>query len=115
MLDYKKENIIKVYYTISVLDDCGNEYEELSERQCPQDLVGACKKVVEMIKDDRELGEEYGRWFYLVVKHEEDAENDWQTFYKVFKYRGRWKCKATDYNDFCSSVLKSTIRRVNKL
>ena len=109
--DYQKENIVETYYTISILDDCGNEYDEIGKKSCQQSLVDACKKVIEMTKQDKILGEEYGVWFYLVVKHEEDNDTDWQTFYKVFKYRGKWRYKETDLDDFCSSVFKKTCRK----
>ena len=104
MAEYKKENIINTYWTIDILDSCwkisGDVYDEIPPRYCPQDLIGACKKVVEMLKDDMERrkhddGEPV--WEYRVIKHEEDEENDWQTAYKVYKYRGRWKYKI-DYD-----------------
>lgn len=102
MGEYKKENITDTYYTIDILDSCwkisGDVYDEISRKSCPQDLLGACRRVVEMINHDRELGEEIGgKWEYRVIKHEEDDENDWQTAYKVYKYRGRWRYKV-DYD-----------------
>ena len=101
MSEYKKENIIKTYWTIDILDSCwkisGDVYDEISEKNCPQDLIGACKLVVENIERDKRLGAKYGFWDYRVIKHEEDAENDWQTAYKVYKYRGKWKYKV-DYD-----------------
>ena len=101
MDEYNKANIINTYFTIDILDDCWkishDVYDEVSKKNCPQDLVGACKKVVEMIKHDKELGPDYGKWDYRVIKHEEDDTTDWQTAYKVYKYRGQWKYKV-DYD-----------------
>lgn len=100
MGEYKKENIIDTYWTIDILDDCwrisGDVYDEISRKDCPQDLIGACKKVVEMIESDKGRIDE-PKWEYRVIKHEEDEENDWQTAYKVYKYRGKWKYKV-DYD-----------------
>ena len=96
----RKENIVDTYFTIYILDSCfrysGEVYDEISRKHCPQDLIGACKRVIEMMKDDKDFKDE-PKWSYLVVKHEEDKENDWQTFYKVYKYRGKWKCKEVDF------------------
>lgn len=94
---YDKRNIVKTYFTIIVLDSCGDEYDEIGVRHCPQDLVGACKHVIELTKHDKELGPEYGTWSYLVCKNEEDDTTNWLTFYKVYKYRGKWKAKQVDY------------------
>jgi hypothetical protein len=100
MEEYKKENIVDTYWTIDILDSCwkisGDVYDEISRKHCPQDLIGACKKVVEMIEHDKELKDE-PKWEYRVIKHEEDEDNDWQTAYKVYKYRGQWKFKV-DYD-----------------
>lgn len=97
MAEYEKSKITDTYFTIEILDSCGDRYDEIGRKDCPQDLIGACKKVVEMKKHDRELGTNFGIWDYRVIKHEEDEENDWQTAYKVYKYRGGWKYKA-DYD-----------------
>ena len=100
MAEYKKESIINTYWTIDILDSCwkisGEVYDEISPRNCPQDLIGACKLVVEMIKNDKNFKDE-SKWDYRVIKHEEDADNDWQTAYKVYKYRGQWRYKV-DYD-----------------
>ena len=99
--EYKKENITQTYFTIDILDDCwkitGDTYDEIGKKDCPQDLIGACKKVVEMIKNDKDYKDE-PKWDYRVIKHEEDDDTDWQTAFKVYKYRGKWKYrKDCDY------------------
>lgn len=90
--EYKKENIVKTYFTIAILDSCFDEYDEVSPKNCPQDLVGACKHVIELIKLDKDFKDE-PKWYYRVIKHEEDDDTDWQTAYKVYKYKGQWKYK----------------------
>lgn len=94
---YDKLNITNTYFTIAILDSCDDVYDEFDEKHTPQDLKSACLKVIDLMKEDKELGSDYGVWSYLVVKHEEDDTTDWQTFYKVYKYRGKWKCKRVDY------------------
>ena len=108
MSEYDKSKITNTYYTILILDSCGDIFDELSKWQCTNnseerrarvewvDIIDACKRVIEMKKHDKELGSEFGVWDYRVVKHEEDEDNDWQTIYKVFKYRGKWKYKIDD-------------------
>lgn len=49
-----------------------------------------------MQQHDKELGSDYGVWDYRIVKHEEDDNTDWQTIYKVYKYRGKYKVKIDD-------------------
>lgn len=99
MKEYKKENIKKSYLEIWVLDAGGSVYDYITGKNCPQDFISACKKVIELIKDDKELRKEYGcwSWSYLVVKNEEDDDTNWQTFYKVYKYANKWKYKRVDY------------------
>ena len=96
MSEYKKENIIKTYWTIDIIDSCGDRFDEIAPRNCPQDLIGACKRVIEMMKSDKDFKDE-PKWDYRVIKHEEDADTDWQTAYKVYKYRKQWKYKV-DYD-----------------
>lgn len=96
MENYDKSKIVETYYTITILDSCGDEYDEIPKRSCPQSLKEACLRVVEMIQCDRELGSDFGIWNYVVVKHEVDDDTDWQTKYKVYKYRGRWKYKRIE-------------------
>jgi len=98
--EYDKRKITRTYYTILVcIDEGAGQYEEcdeISAKQCPQDLLGACKRVVELVEHDKDFKDE-PKWKYFVVKNEEDDDTNWQTFYKVYKYRGKWKYKRTDY------------------
>ena len=94
--EYHKENIVETYFTILILDDCGNECDEIGRKHCSQDLIGACKQVVECIEHDKDFKDE-PKWSYLVVKHELDNDSDWHTFYKVYKYSGKWKYKRVDF------------------
>ena len=97
--EYRKENILKVYYSIVILDDCGGIYDEIFKDQFRRefkDLIETAKQVIEMKKHDKELGSEYGVWDYRIAKHEEDDDTDWQTVYKVYKYRNRWKIKIDE-------------------
>ena len=101
--EYKKENIINTYFTIAILDDCfkihGEIYDEINKLHTPQNLIDACKRVIELYNDDRER-RKYDKgeivWDYRVIKHEEDDSTDWQTAYKVYKYKGRWKFYRDD-------------------
>ncbi len=97
--EYRKENILKVYYSIIILDDCGNIYDEIFRDQFRRpftDLKETALAVVDMKKHDKELGSEFGVWDYRIGKHEEDDDTDWQTVYKVYKYRNRWKIKVDE-------------------
>ena len=96
MQEYDLKNIKETYYTITILDSCDDEYDEIPRRNCPQTLKEACLRVVEMIQHDRELGTDYGVWSYLVVKHEVDDDTDWISTYKVYKYRKQWRYKRVD-------------------
>lgn len=93
---YDKSKIIETYYTITIFDSCGDEYDEIPKRSCPQNLKEAFLRVIEMIQHDRELGSDFGIWSYLVVKHEIDDDTDWTTEYKVYKYRKQWRYKRVD-------------------
>ena len=97
METYDVKKIKKVYYTIAILDSCNDVYDEITEKHVPQNLIDACKFVIEQIKHDKELGDDFGIWSYLVVKHEEDDNTDWQSFYKVYKYRNQWRYKQVNY------------------
>lgn len=98
--EYNKANIVKTYYSVVILDSCGDIYEE-----CFKDLLGkelleiksAMLLVIEMKKHDKDFKDE-PKWDYRIAKHEEDDDTDWQTIYKVYKYRGRYKVKVD--NDF---------------
>ena len=98
--EYDKQNITNTFYDIIICADMGagqlEECDYVDKRYVPQDLVGACKKVIELMGYDKDFKDE-PNWKYLVVKHEEDNDTDWQTFYKVYKYRGKWKYKRVDY------------------
>lgn len=98
--EYNKDNIKNTYFTIAILDDCfnihGEIYDEITGVHCPQTLLGCARKVVEMKNHDKELGAEYGKWDYRIIRHEEDDDSDWQTAFKVYKYRNQWKVKP-DY------------------
>lgn len=100
MNEYDKTKIIKTYYSILILDSCLDIYEEMEKDAFGKpflELKDACYRVLDMMKLDKELGEENGgKWYYRIAKHEEDNENDWQTIYKLYKYRGRWKVKVDE-------------------
>lgn len=99
--EYNKNNIKNTYFTIAILDDCfkihGEVYDEIRGVHCPQTLLGCARKVVEMLKDDKErrkYDEGWIVWDYRIIKHEEDDDSDWQTAYKVYKYRNQYKVKV---------------------
>lgn len=76
-----------------ILDACGNVYDEIG----PWKNINDCaKKIIEMQKHDKELGSEYGVWDYRIVYHEEDDDSDWQTVYKLYKYKGHYKIKVDE-------------------
>lgn len=93
---YKKESVLKTYFTIVILDSCGDIYDEISGVHCPQTLIDCGRKILEMKQTDKELGKDYGTWDYRICKHEEDEDTDWQTVYKVIKYRGQYKIKVDE-------------------
>ena len=93
---YNKANIINTYFTIIILDSCGDIYDEIYGIHCPQTLIECGKRILEMKQHDKELGDEFGVWDYRIGKHEEDDDSDWQTVYKVYKYRGRYKIKVDE-------------------
>lgn len=105
MKEYEPSQIIRTYYTILILDSCGDEYDELHKYQVGNDpkayrnredwdnIIEPAKYIIEMKKSDKELGKDYGEWDYIIVKHEEDEDSDWQSDYKVYKYRGQWRYK----------------------
>lgn len=93
----------KPYYTILILDSCGDVYEEMlhnEEKKPFLSLRETALKVIDMKKHDKELGSDFGIWDYRIVKHEEDDETDWVSIYKVYKYAGKWKCKYDDKFDY---------------
>ena len=100
MEEYRKENILNTYYSIVILDSCGDIYDEVftnHETHKPfTDLKETALKVIDMMNEDKVLGEEYGTWGYRISKHEEDDDTDWQTVYKLYKYRGRYKVKVDE-------------------
>lgn len=91
--EYNKNNIKKVYFTIIILDACGDIYDEIGPFTAINETV---KRIFDMKKTDKELGDEYGVWDYRIGYHEEDDDTDWQTVYKVYKYRGVWKVKIDE-------------------
>ena len=97
--EYKKENIIKTYYSIIILDACNDIYDEMlkDEFRVPFTDIKQCVcKIIEMKQHDKELGKDYGTWDYRIGKHEEDDDTDWQTIYKMYKYKGRYKVKVDE-------------------
>ena len=98
--EYKKENIQYTYYTIVILDSCGDPYDEIYKDHTTgkefTNIRECAKLIIEMKKHDKELCDEYGVWDYRICKHEEDKTNDWQTVFKVYKYRGVWKVKIDE-------------------
>lgn len=98
--EYKKENIVNTYYEILILDACGSIYDYIyknDEKQPFRDINEPAKKIIKMMKTDKELGEKLGgKWSYRIAKHEEDDDTDWQTIYKLYKYRGVWKYKVDE-------------------
>lgn len=98
--EYNKSNIVKTYYSVIILDDCGDIYEEMEKNPLThepfKDLTEAAKCILDMKSSDKELGEEYGRWDYRIGKHEEDDDTDWQSVYKLYKYKGCWKVKLDE-------------------
>ena len=96
MKEYSPKNIINTYFTIAILDSCGDVYDEITGIHCPQTLIGCGRKIIEMKNHDKELGSEFGDWNYRICKHEEDDDTDWQTVYKVYKYRNQYKIKVDE-------------------
>lgn len=99
MEEYNKKNIIKTYFSILVLDSNGDIYDEIfkNEYNKPfQDLKEVVKRIIDMKKTDKELGKTYGVWSYRIGKHEEDQYNDWQTVYKLRKYKNKYKLIIDD-------------------
>lgn len=99
MKEYNKANIVKTYYSIIILDSCGDIYEECFKDRFGKDYLDiktAMLAVIDMKKADKELGKDWGEWDYRIAKHEEDDDTDWQTIYKMYKYRGKWKLKVDD-------------------
>lgn len=99
MKEYNKANIVKTYYSIVILDSCGDIYDEDFKDQFGKELLDIKTTmliVLDMMKTDKELGEEYGKWGYRIAKHEEDDDTDWQTIYKMYKYRGKYKLKVDE-------------------
>ena len=94
--EYNKNNIIKTYYSIIILDACGDIYEEITGKRCPQTMTECAKQIIEMKKHDKELGSEYGVQDYRIGYHEEDDDTDWQTVYKLYKYKGKYKVKIDE-------------------
>ena len=94
MKEYNIENIKNTYFTIVILDSCGDEYDEITGIHCPQTLVGCARKIIEMKQHDKELGADFGVWDYRIFKHEEDDDSDWLTEYKVYKYKNQYKVKV---------------------
>ena len=95
MKNYDKKNIVNTYWSILILDACGDIYEEYEGRKGELTCAKDCAAwVLHNMKNDKELGAEYGTWDYRFVKHEEDDDTDWTTVYKVYKYRGRYKWKV---------------------
>ena len=84
----------KTYYTILILDSCGDIYDEITNKQQWTSIKEPMLKIIEMKQDDKELGADYGVWDYRIARHEEDDENDWQTILKIYKYRNVWKVKV---------------------
>ena len=96
--EYKKENIKNTYFEILVLDACGDIYDTITGVHCPQTMLGCARKIDEMKQHDKELGTDFGKWDYRVAMHEEDDTTDWYSVYKIYKYKGKYRCKDdTDY------------------
>lgn len=83
------------YFTIMILDSCGDVYDELHEHFTT--LKESAIKVLEMKKHDKELGDDFGIWDYRIVEHNETEDEDEYQIYKLYKYRGIWKVKP-DYD-----------------
>lgn len=100
METYCKDKITKTYFTILVLDASGDIYDEITkdiDHKEFTNIINAAKCVINMMKTDKELGEELGgKWSYRIGKHEEDDDTDWQTIYKLYKYKGKWKYKVDE-------------------
>lgn len=96
------EKIIKTYYSILILDSCGDIYDELFKNQFGKeftDLKEIIRYVLEMKKHDKELGKEYGTWDYRVAVHEETETTDYQSIYKIRKVRNANKYRLViDWN-----------------
>jgi hypothetical protein len=96
--EYRKENIVKTYYSVIILDDCDNIVEEVEKDALGNpllDLKSACMMVLDYKRTDKDFKDE-PKWDYRIGKHEEDDDTDWQTIYKVYKYRGRYKVKIDE-------------------
>ena len=95
MKEYDKSKILKVYYTILIIDSCGDIYDEIckGKNEDWDNIIEPAKRIIEMKKSDKELGDEYGVWDYRIAKHEEDNDSDWQSEYKIYKYKRQWRYK----------------------
>lgn len=99
MKEYNKNNIIKTTYSIVILDACGNVYEEVFKDKFGNEFLNirdCAYLIIEMKKTDKELGKNFGVWDYRICEHEEDNDTDWQTVYKLFKYKGHYKVKVDE-------------------
>lgn len=97
--EYNKANIVKTYYSIIILDACGDIYSEEFKDLFGKELLdirSAMLRVIDMKKSDKELGKDWGVWDYRIAKHEEDEDTDWQTVYKLYKYRNKYKVKIDE-------------------
>ena len=93
-----EEKIIETSYSIVILDSGGAIYDEVfkdSMRKPFASLKDALMEVILMKQSDKELGE-CDCWDYRVVKHEVSEKYDYQSIYKVYRYRNKWMYKFDD-------------------
>ena len=52
MEEYNIKNIKNTYFTIIILDSCGDIYDEIYGEDCTRTLIDCAKRIIEMKKED---------------------------------------------------------------